>query len=132
MASTKMADTIPEDDIGEIFPFGYCAPRGIEQLMQYHKDHATTASVDPLILMHNMEERLELIEEIRKGIASDQKDKLKAFQFTNFELAYFLLCPEWSLRMVINDRRHDGYLQRQIKYLESILFNSRHSIPCAF
>ncbi|KAL7924445.1 hypothetical protein ACQKWADRAFT_331402 [Trichoderma austrokoningii] len=117
-----MATTIPEE-VEEVFPAGYSAPRSLQQLMQYHKEHLTTASVDPIISTHNINERLQLIEEIWKGIARDQKDKSKAFQFTYFELAYFLLCPEASLRKVIADKRHDIFLQRQIKDLESVLLS---------
>ncbi|KAM0522536.1 hypothetical protein ACHAPE_002127 [Trichoderma viride] len=109
------------DESSGAFPDGYTAPRTTEQLMQYHKDHATHASANSIIPMHNVEERLKMIEEIRAGVSEDQSDKSKDFRFTYLELAYFLLCPESSLRKVIGDRFHKSYLQAQIEYMGTFL-----------
>lgn len=114
------------------FPDGYTAPRTTEQLMQYHKDHSTHASADSIIPMHNIEERLKIIEEIRAGVSEDQSDKLKDFRFTYLELAYFLLCPESSLRKVVSDRFHKSYLQAQIEYMGSFLLGSKHYKSAVF
>ncbi|KAK1241229.1 hypothetical protein MKX08_001203 [Trichoderma sp. CBMAI-0020] len=94
--------SLADDPIG-VFPRGYTAPRTTEQLTQYHKDHATRASVDPIIPMDNIKEKLKMIEEIRTGVLEDRRNKSKDFQFTYLELAYFLLCSESSLRKVINN-----------------------------
>lgn len=107
-----------EDDLTASFPDGYTAPRTTEQLMQYHKDHLTSASVDPIISMHNIEKRLRMIEQIQKGGPKD-------FQFTYFQLAYFLLSPESSLQKIMDDRFHGTFLETQMKYLESWLLGSR-------
>lgn len=123
--------TLADDSTG-IFPEGYTAPRTTEQLMQYHKDHLTYASIDSMIPMHNIEGRLRMIEEIRAGVLKDQRNKSKGFRFTYLELAYFLLCPEPSLRKVISDRFHKSYLQAQIEYIGSFLLGSRHYIRCVF
>ncbi|KAH8123695.1 hypothetical protein ACSS6W_007308 [Trichoderma asperelloides] len=106
-----------EDDLTASFPDGYTAPRTTEQLMQYHKDHSTSASVDPIISMHNIEKRLRMIEQIQKGGPKD-------FQFTYFQLAYFLLSPESSLQKIMDDRFHGTFLETQMKYLESWLLGN--------
>lgn len=127
-----MDSSTPADESPGIFPNGYTAPRTSEQLMQYHKNHSTHASVDPFIPMHNIEERFKMIEEIRAGVSEDQSDKSQDFRFTYLELAYFLLCPESSLRKVISDRFHKSYLQLQIEYMGSFLLGSRHYIRYVF
>jgi hypothetical protein len=121
-----MDSSTSEDESTGTFPDGYTAPRTKEQLMQYHRDHATHANVDPIIPMHNIEERLRMIEEIQKGVSEDQIDKSKDFRFTYFELAYFLLCPESALEKVIADRFHGSYLQAQIQYMSCFLLGSMY------
>ncbi|PON27148.1 hypothetical protein TGAM01_v204097 [Trichoderma gamsii] len=119
-----MDSSTSADESTGIFPAGYTAPRTTEQLMQYHKDHATHASVDPIIPMNNIEERLKLIKEIQAGVSEDQKDKSKDSRLTYFQLAYFLLCPDSALRKVIDDRFHGSYLEAQIQYISSFLIGT--------
>ncbi|KAL6904123.1 hypothetical protein GGI43DRAFT_432749 [Trichoderma evansii] len=111
-----MDSSSSEDESTKLFPEGYSAPRTTEQLMRYHKDHLIYATADPIIPMDNLEERLRIIEEIRKGVSED-------FQFTYFELAYFLFNPDSSLRKITDDGFHDSFLKAKIQYLETYLFS---------
>lgn len=123
-----MHSSISEDSKDEStasFPDGYTAPRTTEELMRYHKDHLIDASADPIIPMHNLEERLKIIEEIRNGASED-------FQFSYFELAYFLFNSESSLRKVLGDQFQDSFLRIKIKYLETYLPTSRYFNPLFF
>lgn len=127
-----MDSSTPEDEPTESFPNGYTAPRTTEQLRQYHKDHLTHASPDPIIPTHNIEERLRMIEELQNGVSKGQNDESKHFRFTYFQLAYLLLSPESSLRKIIGGRFHGSFLQAQIKYLQSFLLLSTESFLPVF